>query len=301
MSLEVRELEAFLAVADELHFGRAAERLYLSQSRISQLLRALEQRIGARLIERTSRRVRLTPLGADFRVQLEPAYAALRASVDDARAAARGVTGLLRIGFQGAPNDQVMAAIELFGARHPDCAITLTEIPLADPFGPVYRDEVDAAIVLLPIEEPDLVLGQVFSQHPFSIAVAAGHPFATRTAVTVEELADCSLITVRGPALDYWRRVQAPHLTPSGHPIPSDPAVATLEEGLALVSVGRGAMLLCHATGESHTRRSVTFVPVLGLPDSRLGLIWHRTAETARLRAFSQALAVAGDRGPISA
>lgn len=59
--LEIRELECFLALSEELHFGRAAERLYVSQSRISQLLRALEGRIGARLLDRTSRRVRLTP------------------------------------------------------------------------------------------------------------------------------------------------------------------------------------------------------------------------------------------------
>ncbi|MFC9994847.1 LysR family transcriptional regulator [Nocardia sp. NPDC127526] len=294
MTLEARELEAFLAVADELHFGRAAERLYLSQSRISQLLRALEQRIGAPLVERTSRRVQLTPLGADFHARLRPAYATLLTAIDDARAAARGVTGLLRIGFQGAPNDHLMLALELFGERHPDCALELTEIPLADPFGPIHRKEVDAGVVLLPMEEPDLVLGQVFSRHPLTLAVPGGHPFARRPAVSAEDLADLALIGVREPAPQYWRRAHALDVTPGGRPVPSGPAVATLEEGLALVAAGRGAMLLCHPTGESHNRRSVRFVPILGLPDSRLGVVWHRTAETARVRAFSQAVAAAG-------
>ncbi|WP_280395272.1 LysR family transcriptional regulator [Nocardia brasiliensis] len=99
--LEVRELEAFLVLAEELHFGRAGDRLYVSQSRVSQLLRALEQRVGARLIERTSRKVALTPLGKDFLAELQPAYDALRATVDGVRAAARGLYGLLRIGFLG--------------------------------------------------------------------------------------------------------------------------------------------------------------------------------------------------------
>lgn len=65
-SIDTREIEAFLVLAEELHFGRAGERLYVSQSRVSQLLRALERRVGAQLVERTSRRVRLTPLGARF-------------------------------------------------------------------------------------------------------------------------------------------------------------------------------------------------------------------------------------------
>lgn len=100
-TVEIRELECFLVLADELHFGRTGERLYLSQGRVSQLIRALEQRIGARLVERTSRRVRLTPLGEAFLSDLRPAYDTLRAAVDQARAAALGGRGPLRIGFQG--------------------------------------------------------------------------------------------------------------------------------------------------------------------------------------------------------
>lgn len=97
--LDLRELECFLVLCEELHFGRTGERLYLSQSRVSQLLRALESRIGARLVERTSRRVRLTPLGEDFRTTLRPAYDALRTSVESTRSAARGIQGTLTVGF----------------------------------------------------------------------------------------------------------------------------------------------------------------------------------------------------------
>ncbi|WP_308283298.1 LysR family transcriptional regulator [Pseudonocardia nigra] len=115
--LEIRELECFLVLADELHFGRTGERLFVSQSRVSQLVRSLERRVGARLVERTSRRVRLTPLGEEFRAALRPAYDALRATVDDVRTAARTVAGRLRIGFQGTADDRLMAAVT---DRHPD-------------------------------------------------------------------------------------------------------------------------------------------------------------------------------------
>lgn len=290
--VEPRELEAFLALADELHFGRAAARLYLSQSRVSQLLRALEQRIGGRLVERTSRTVRLTPLGAEFAAQLRPAYAALRSVLEAARAAAGGVDGVLRLGFQGASDEHLMRAVERFATRYPGCRLELTEIPLADPFGALRRGEIDLAVVLLPMGERDLVLGPVFDGQQQMLALPSGHRLAGREAVTAEELAGCPLVGLRGPAPDYWRLAQAPDRTPSGRTIPTGPAVATLEEGLATVAAGTAAMLLCHPTAESHRRRAVSFVPVRGLPVSRLGLVWRREHETARVRAFSETLAL---------
>lgn len=294
-SLDVRELEAFLALADELHFGRAGERLYVSQSRISQLLRSLESKIGARLVERTSRRVRLTPLGEQFLAGLRPAFDSIVKTIDEARDVARGVGGLLRIGFQGTANDQVMNAIALFQSRYPECATEIVEIPFSDPFGPVHRREVDTAVVLMPVQESELVLGQVFSKQPQSLAVSTRHPFAKRDALGAEDLAACSLIGVHGAAPEYWRRAQAPAVTPEGRPILAGPSVATLQEGLALVQADRGAMLLCHPTADYYGRRAVTFVPLTGLQDSFLGLVWHRNYETARTRAFSQALATVAD------
>ncbi|MGW7056193.1 LysR family transcriptional regulator [Streptomyces sp. NPDC054887] len=293
-SLEVREVEAFLALAEELHFGRAGERLYVSQSRISQLLRTLEGRIGARLVERTSRRVRLTPLGETLFADLRPAYNSLQTALDTARSTARGVGGLLRIGFQGTADDHVMNAVTLFQNRHPDCTTEIVEIPISDPFGPLHRHEVDTAIVLLPVEENDLVLGQIFSKQPQTLAVSTNHRFASYEKLTAEDLASCPLIGVRGPAPEYWRRAQAPTLTPSGREVPTGPTVSTLQEGLALVAADRGAMLLCHPTGEYYNRRAITFVPITGLEDSFLGLVWHHSHETARIRAFSQALAASG-------
>ncbi len=288
--LEMRELECFLVLAEELHFGRTGARLYVSQSRVSQLVRALERRVGARLVERTSRRVRLTPLGTGFLAGLRPAYDALRGTVESAVAAARGIEGRLRIGFQGTADDRVMRAIDTFHTRHPGCVTEIVEIPLQDPFGPVHRGEVDAAVVLLPVEEPGLVLGPVFSEQQQTLAVSVRHPFASRASIDAEDLADEPLVTVEGPAPEYWRYAQAPTSTPGGRPIPPGPGVRTLQEGLTLAAAGRGAMLLCRPTADYHGRRDITFVPVDGLPDSALGLVWHQDRETARIRAFSTAV-----------
>ncbi|RKT55768.1 LysR family transcriptional regulator [Saccharothrix australiensis] len=289
--LELRELEAFLALAEELHFGRAGRRLYVSQSRVSQLLRSLEHRVGAPLVERTSRRVRLTPLGERFLADLGPAYAALHRAVDEVRAAARGVGGSLRVGFQGAVDGHLADALTLFGDRHPDCAVDLVEIPLSDPFGALRRREVDTAVVLLPVREPDLVVGPVFSRHDHTLAVAARHPFAARESVNAEELAECRVIGIHQDAPRYWRAVHAPTRTPAGRPVPAGPAVHTLQEGLSLVAADRGAMLLCRATAAHHRHRSsVAFVPVTGLPVSELGLVRHRDDTRPPVRAFARAV-----------
>lgn len=290
-TVEIRELECFLVLAEELHFGRTGERLYVSQGRISQLIRSLEQRIGARLVDRTSRRVRLTPLGEDFVTALRPAYAALRDTVDKARAAALGVSGPLRIGFQGTAAYGFMAVVGEFEDRYPGCETRITELPLSDPFGTLHRDEVDTAAVLLPVEEPTLALGPVFSRQQQYLAVSRRHPFATRTTLDAEDLATTPLVGVAAPAPDYWREVQAPTSTPSGTQVPQGPAVGTLQEGLSLVAANRGAMLLCHPTTEYHHRRDVAYIPVTGLPDSQLGLVWRRDRENARVRAFAEAVA----------
>lgn len=281
--LEIRELECFIALADELHFGRAGERLYVSQSRVSQLLRDLERRIGTRLVERSSRRVRLTPAGTRFLAELRPAYEALSATVDAARESARGVTGRLRIGFQGTADARLMGAIADFQERHPGCVTEIVEVPFADPFGAVRHGDVDTAIVLLPVAEPDLVLGPLFSRQQQTVAVSIRHPLAGRESLRAEELAGMPLISATAPAPAYWRTAQAPSSV-------SAPEVRTLQEGLTLVAAGRGAMLLCRPTAEYHGRRDVVFVPVEGVPDSVLGVVWRRDAQTERVRAFARAV-----------
>ncbi|MBL1067456.1 LysR family transcriptional regulator [Streptomyces sp. 7-21] len=283
--LEIRELECFLVLAEELHFGRAGERLYVSASRVSQLLSALERRLGARLVARTSRRVALTPLGERFEAELRPAYEALRGVVAATRAAARGEEGVLRIGFQGTADAGLVRALAAFEAKRPRVRVEMSELPLADPFGAVRRGEVDAAVVLLPVAEPDLVLGPVFAPQRRALAVPARHPFAARAGLTAAQLGGAPPLIAPGePAPGYWRQAQAPVAA-------GGPCVSTLQEGLSLVAAGRGAMLLCQPTAEYHRRRDVAFVPVTGVPDSALGLVWHRGHAPRALGEFAAAVA----------
>jgi DNA-binding transcriptional LysR family regulator len=289
--MEFRELECFVVLSEELHFARTAERLYLSPGRVSQLMRSLETRIGGRLFHRTSRRVRLTPLGERFLADLRPSYDGLANAVSRAKAAAREVTGVIRVGFLATPTDVVTGSVRAFERRYPGCEAELVEIPLSDPFGKLRAGQVDIAFTLLPVNEPDLATGEGLNRVSYQLGVSTRHPLAARASIGAEELADLSLIGLNGPAPRTWRERVAPSATPSGRPISLAGTVATVQEGLTQVALNRGGMLFCTPTAAHHGRPDVSFVPVTGLPPSILGLTWVKSAETMAIRAFNDAAA----------
>src|SRR4051794_2209436 len=145
--LERHELEAFLALAEELHFGRTAERLRVSTARISQTIARLERRVGVPLFNRTSRRVELTAVGRQLYERTRPAWDQIGTALEQAIAAGRGVTGTLRAAFVGAAGGQLLVgAAELFRRRHPDCEVQLREAQMID-LMPWLRDgQIDIAL-----------------------------------------------------------------------------------------------------------------------------------------------------------
>jgi DNA-binding transcriptional LysR family regulator len=287
--MEFRELECFIVLSEELHFARTAERLYLSPGRVSQLMRSLETRIGGRLFDRTSRRVRLTPLGERFLADLRPAYDGMAQAVTRAKAAAREVTGVVRVGFLATPTDVVTGSVRAFERRNPGCAVELVEIPLSDPFSKLRAGLVDIAFTLLPVDEPDLATGEGLNHVSHLLGLSVRHPLAGRAGLGVEELASVPLIGLDGPAPRWWHERISPSVTPSGRSISRAGKVATTQEGLTQVALNRGGMLFCTPTALQLARPDLSFVPVTGLPPSVLGLAWVRGRETAAVRAFNEA------------
>jgi DNA-binding transcriptional LysR family regulator len=287
MSLEFRELECFLVLSEELHFTRTANRLYVSQARVSQLLRRLEARIGTRLFDRNSRRVRLTAQGECFLAELRPGYDDVTRAVERARARARGVEGALRVGFVGTPYGTLLDLVGAFRDRHPLVQADLVELRLSDPFGPLLRGEVDAAFVNLPVADPELANGPVIASDPFVLGVSARHPFARRTTIDAEDLAECAFVEIAEPAPAAWRAQQSPTVTPGGRPIPRGTQASTLQEALSLIAGGRGALLFCAQFAQYNGRPDVAFVPVAGLAASTVTLAWRTGHDTHLLRSFT--------------
>jgi DNA-binding transcriptional LysR family regulator len=284
------QAEAFLAVAEELHFGRAAERLRVSQPRISRLIARLERQVGAKLFDRTSRRVALTPLGEQFRDELGAAYAQLQAAVDHARRAAREAAGQLRIGFANTTEGPALSRlVAVFEARHPGCQVTLQEVPVTEAYAALRAGEIDVLIHWLVGDEPDLTPGPAIDRQDRVVAVAVSHPLARRETVSVEDLAGQPV--ARPPAAfppALWEAL-VPANTPSGKPIPQTHDVRSIHEIWALVARG----LIIHPTVASTAqllhRDDIVLVPITGLPPIRLGLIWRSACYSARIRGLAAA------------
>ncbi|MFE0762432.1 LysR substrate-binding domain-containing protein [Streptomyces smyrnaeus] len=289
--MERHEIEVFLTLAEELHFGRTADRLGLTQGRVSQTVKKLERRFGADLFERTSRRVALTRLGKQLRDGIEPPYQRIQEEIAAVAAAGRGVTGTLRVGFSGAFTGHLLQHItEQYARRHPGVEVRLQQIQLFDPLGPLRTGQVDVQVTERPVNEPDLTLGPVLVREPRALLVANTHPFALRESVSIEDWADCRLLSVGGAsAPQYWLEHLFPTRTPSGRPIPRGPAVLYWEDAMTVIRANQAVCPLSLAASRYYTHTGLAYLPVPDAPPLEYGLVWQTARSTKLALAFIQA------------
>jgi DNA-binding transcriptional LysR family regulator len=289
-TVELRELRLFLTLAEELHFGRTAEKLRVTPSRVSQSLRGLEHKLGAELVHRTSRRVRLTPAGERFLRDVRPAYEQLTGVLERTTAATRTLEGALRLGLLSGPagGPRLVEIIQAFERLHPECNVEAVQMSWDDPFGRLREDEVDLMASWTPLEQPDLVVGPTLTRAPRVLAVARDHPLAGRDTVDVEELAGQQVLR-----LDNWPKelhnAVVPFQTPSGRPIRG--SRLRVGEGAVLdlsVRIARGDVVFpTVASAEPYmSQHDLAFVPMTGLPPLRSALVWRRPARDPTLREF---------------
>ncbi|MFC9590750.1 LysR family transcriptional regulator [Streptomyces sp. NPDC056944] len=286
-AVERHEIEVFLALAEELHFRRTSERLGLAQGRVSQTIKKLERRIGVPLFERTSRRVALTPTGRQLREDLLPVQQQLLRAVDRAVAMGRGITGELRIGYSSPMVAEILlTAADAFRDRYPDCAVEIHEVQLSDPFGPIRSGRVDLQVTEQPVDEPDLTVGPAVLIEPRVLMVPAGHPFARRASVSLEDLAETTLIAMSGDVPQHWLDHHYPRRTPRGTPIAHGQTATYWTELMNLVGLGRGVSPASQDAERYHARPDVAWVPFRDAPTVDYSFLWPTTSENARIRAF---------------
>ncbi|MEV0255847.1 LysR family transcriptional regulator [Streptomyces sp. NPDC050732] len=287
--MERDELECFLLLAGELHFGRTAERMRLSRARVSQLVQRLERRVGAPLFIRTSRRVALTSLGRQLRADLEPHHRAIEDALARAAATARGIDSVLHVGFDNPLTGEiVMRTTEALRVSHPGLAVEVCEVPLGDPYGQLRKGEFDVQLTELPVREEDLGGGAVLLAEDRVLALPASHALAARPSVTLEDLAEVSLLTIAGEVPAYWLDHHVPASTPGGRPIGRGPGVTNMQEALTLVAAGKGALLAPAHTATYFARPRITYVPLTDAAPSGYGLVWRRGHDTGAVAAFAR-------------
>ena len=285
--MTLAQAEAFLALAEELHFGRTAERLVVSQARVSRLIASLEVEVGGLLFERTSRRVRITPLGAQLRDRLRTAVDLLQAGLAETQATARGTSGKLRVGFTGTTRlDSLVRTIEAFERARPDCEVVEREVPLMDPYSALRANEIDVLCNWLAVDEPDLTAGPLIDRGPRILALAADHPLATRETVSIEDLRGETFCKPVGLPLKLWEAL-VPPITPGGATLAQTIDVSTPNEIFALVARGKIVHPTVRSMAALYPRSGVVFIPIVDMPPLPLGLIWVTAHSNARIRAFA--------------
>lgn len=293
--MELRDIEIFLTLAEELHFGRTAERLHVSQARVSQAIKAQERRIGAALFDRSSRAVMLTPLGAQLREDLRSGYDAIRTGVVKATEAARGMTGTVRVGFMGSVGNEVRDVIDAFRGRYPDCGVALREIHFSDPFTAVRNGEIDLALLWRPVREPDLVEGPVLLTEGRLLGVWAGHELAGRSSVSMEDFADRVVVDPGPQVPGYWVESMLPAHTSSGRPVPRGTHVTTFHELLTAVAAGECVTPMNEHALRYYSPPGVVFVPIHDAPPTEWALVWRKDGLLPRVRGF---IDIATELGP---
>jgi DNA-binding transcriptional LysR family regulator len=288
-TIELREIRVFLTLAEERHFGRTAERLGLTQSRVSQTLRALETRIGDRLVDRTSRRVTVTPAGERLRGELDPAYRRLRGVLERFARASHALAGAVRLGvaYHAAIGPELLRVIAVFEARQPECTVEIVELPFRDRLAPLRRGEVDLVVTRLPIEQPDLVVGPIVGREQRVLAVARDHPLAGRQSVSLEDVASYQVIGLTDLGPKEIAAAYVPEKTPSGRRIRRlRVSVRDFTDLVILVARGRVVQPTVASAASRFAHPNVVCLPMTDMPPSSTALVWRRGARDPRLRAL---------------
>jgi DNA-binding transcriptional LysR family regulator len=201
--LELRQLRHFVVLAEELHFRRAAARLHISQPPLSKQIAALEQELGCQLLERTRRRVALTPAGEAFLRDTRAVLAELDVAVSTARALDAGLAGVLRIGFVGSALLSIVpVAVQAFSAGRPNVEVELSERSTVDALRLLRSGTIDVALVRPPMEPDPTLHSELVLRERTIAAVPAGHPLARLRRIPLRRLASEPLV--------LFPRVQAP-------------------------------------------------------------------------------------------
>lgn len=187
--IELRHLRYFVAVAEELHFGRAAERLHMAQPPLSQQIRQLESELGFQLFHRSRRKVELTEAGQVFLAECQQVLHQLEVAIQTGRQASRGEAGQLTIGFVGSAAYNVLPEIlRYFRAQVPDVTLELKELTTDQQLARLHESRLDLGFVRPPIEDPTCQVMTVLRE-PLVVALPAHHPLAYQAQVPLSALA----------------------------------------------------------------------------------------------------------------
>ncbi|OBF91787.1 hypothetical protein A5791_14825 [Mycobacterium sp. 852002-51163_SCH5372311] len=292
---ELRLLRYFVTVAEERHFGRAAERLHIAQPPLSQQIQKLERQLGVDLIDRSRRPIELTDAGSALFDEARLALTHGQRAFAAARRAAAGHLGHLHIGALQAAVDGVLPYVMRSHRRtYPDVKLELSELSTAEQVSQLLEHRLDVGFLRGPVEEPSLTV-QTLVDDPLAAVVWEGHTLAEHHRIAPSLLADQPVVmwTRTAAATTYADVIELFRMHNIEPPIVDE--VARIQTILALVASEAGIALL-PTSFINLGRQGVRFIPLHGpLPNRPLALAWRTSNESPTLRCF---LDIAAEASP---
>ncbi len=285
--MELRHLRYFTAVAERLHFGRAAEALGIAQPPLSQQIQALEEEIGVKLFSRSKRHVELTAAGAAFFVEAKKTLEQAERATLAAQRAARGETGHLVIGFvSSAVYGEFPDVLRMMRSRFPDVSLTLRDLASEEQVEAVQSHQIDVGFVRPPVVGAESLDMQIVWREPFVVALPQNHRLAKRKRISAEMLADEPFLQVPrkyGPGL--YDQVSSLCAQAGFAPRIVQEALDT-QTLVSLVAGGMGVSLL-PGSMQKLRRKGVAYRPFTKPePMTDLAVLWRPGDESPALKSF---------------
>jgi DNA-binding transcriptional LysR family regulator len=284
--MELRHLRYFLVVAEELHFGRAATRLHITQPPLSQQIRQLEDELGVPLFQRTKRRVQLTDAGRAFREAAQQMLDQAEQAVRTAQRVHRGEIGPLTVGFVGSAMAGRFSEILLaFRTRFPEVALTLQELTTGQQVEALRQRRIDIGVLRPPIGEEDFAF-ETIDRESFVVVLPKTHPLAAQQRIPLRALAQETVVMVPrdlGPgveddAVEFCQRAGC---------YPQRLAGATqMLTVIGLVAAGMGLSLV-PASMQTVRWKGIVYRPVQDrMPPADLTVAWRHDETSAVVKMF---------------
>lgn len=284
--MELRQLRYFVAVAEELHFRRAAARLHISQPPLSQQISQLEDELGCRLLNRTRRSVELTPAGETFLRDARAMLGELEAAVATARRVDAGQAGLLRVSFVGSALLSIVPGIiQRFRRGRPEVEIELRERSTLAQLRALSVGVVDVGLVRPPIEPDDALHTEVVMRERTVAAIPAGHPLARLARVPLKRLAAEPLVLFPREQAPGFHDLLTGRLAATGtspHVVQYAPEMLTI---IGLVAAGIGVSPVPASVARLGLE-GVTYRPLVGAPATELVAVTRANETSPLIEAF---------------
>jgi DNA-binding transcriptional LysR family regulator len=284
--VELRQLRYFVAVAEELHFRRAAARLHISQPPLSQQIARLEEELGCRLLTRTRRRVELTAAGEAFLRDARAMLSELDVAIATTRRIDTGQAGLLRVNFVGSALLSIVPGIvQRFRRGRPEVEIELRERSTVDQLRALSAGVVDVGLVRPPVDVEEDLRTEVVMRERTVAAIPVGHPLARLRRVPLRRLAAEPLVLFPREQAPGYHDLLTGRLAATGtspQVVQYAPEMMTI---IGLVAAGIGVSPV-PASMSRLALDGVTYRPLSGAPDTQLVAVVRAGESSPLVRAF---------------